>query len=121
MSLRELVRTGVAIAMETIGDLKETGTYYSSGPKTFDVATDVLVDQYMVIPGVPMVITNFTNNQFDNIIVKETDQLALIEAVKLPVDPQENDRIEVLGRMWNVRRVQGPPTFPIWKLVLREA
>lgn len=118
---RDLVAKMAQAGIAAAGDLKERGTYTAkTGTPVYDAALDEMVGVVTTLNSVPMVLSSFKINEADSTVVITTDQKCTIAALDLPgVAPAENDKISVIGRTWNVKRVMSPPSGPIWVLHLR--
>jgi hypothetical protein len=122
MSLASLVATMSQKAVDLIGDLKGTGTYFRTTNTGFDAATDLMTSTEISQANVPMVKLKSEVHEMEASPLTLNDAKFLIAKLDLTLvdEPNENDRILFEGKTYQVLRFTTPPSRPIWLIYTKE-
>lgn len=122
MSLTATLRAGVETAFGVAKELVRDGTYITKGgDPVYDPATDNLGSDVRV-SGVRMLQTASTVEEREASPVSVNDIKILIPFVDLPgIEPGENDKIDLDGKIYNVLTVKPVPGKAIHIIFCREA
>ena len=121
MGFKSLISQQVSNAFDILGTgpdgLARARTYVSVGDPVYDPVTRTSTSPEQRIPNVPMALVRFKIEDMDDTVKPATDRVALIAALRLPVVPDENDKIEdVDGSIYTVKKLMSDPADALYKL-----
>lgn len=126
MGLKSLIAGQVQGAMKILGTdedgLAAKRTYVSVDPNggTYNYDTRTTEPAETQHAGIPMTFVRFQIDDMDAEVKPQTDRRALIAALDLPVEPNEQDYILDGTQKWNVRRILSDPSQGLYILHVRK-
>jgi hypothetical protein len=124
MGFKSLIEKQVQGAMRILGNdddgLARRQNYTSVTDGVYDPATRAVTTTEVVYRAVPMAMVRFSIDDMDEEVRPQTDRVALIASLDLPVTPNENDKITAYdGNVYTVKRIMSDPADALYKLHVR--
>lgn len=124
MGFKSLISKQVQGAMKILGTdadgLASKQTYISVSNGVYDAETRTVSTTKDSYTGIPMALVRFQINDMDEEVRPQTDRVALIASLDLPVTPDENDKIQTSnGDVYTVMRLLSDPADAMYKVHIR--
>lgn len=124
MGFKSLIAKQVQGAMKILGTdqdgLAQKRVFVSLAKGVYDPVERRVVSVKTEYPGVPMTLVRFKLDDMDEEVRPTTDRVALIASLDLPVNPDENDKVEdVDGTVYTVKRILSDPADALYRLHIR--
>lgn len=124
MGFKSLIEKQVQGAMRILGTdadgLARRQNYVSVTDGVYDPATRSVTSTETVHRDIPMAMVRFSIDDMDEEVRPQTDRVALIAALDLPVTPNENDKITAYdGVVYTVKRLMSDPADALYKIHIR--
>lgn len=120
MGLSNLLNNLASGAIKTVGDLATTVTYTRVAPSTgFDAVNDtpVAVETVVTFSGV---LSSFSRNEYDYAKVMDNHLKLVASAKDMGFEPANDDKCEIQGRHYEVKRVKYVPGSSIYIIALQQ-